>query len=216
MSGTSFLGAQVGRIEQTTTTYEDQVVDALTVSMKPARKDIQKAFDDWMDERFDINMKGGGLFSDKNLRSAEGVKITAVSSDNISLFVKTEELGDESIMTLFASHGLENYIERSELSAFSGLEELFDGFLSNYLPEYYQERVAEAQELLEDLRGDFTDTEDKISKNDKEIMKLQKENAELKEEMKSLEREIEAAEQKLEQRKDTRLKVWKEIGRKQN
>ena len=215
-SGANFLTAQVGRIESTTITYEDKAVDALTVTMKPARKDIQKAFDDWMDDRYDINMKGGGLFSDKNLRSAEAVTIPAVSPDNISLFVRTEERGGESTMTLFASRGLENFIGKREMSAFAGLEDVFDSFLSYYLPEYYQERVAEAQEMLADLRDDFSDKEEKISKNDKEIKKLQKENAELREELKSLERDINAAERTLDKRKDTRREVRRKMSSRGN
>ena len=205
--GVNHLSAQVGRITSTSISYEEQMVAALTVSVKPARKDIQQAFDDWLDDRYDVNMKGGGLFGDKNLRSAEAIMIPTISAENISLFVRTEERGGKTHMTMFASRGLGNFIGLNEEKAFSGLEEVFDGFLSFYLPEYYEERVVEAQEALAELRDEFSDTERDITKNEKEIKKLQVENAELRQELKSLERDIDAAERLLEKRKDARLAV---------
>lgn len=203
--------AQVGRIEETTIEYEKQRVDALTVTMKPERKDIQKAFDDWMDDRYDINMKGGGLFSDKNFREAEAVNIPAISPDNVTLFSKTEERNGETRMTIFASRGLGNYIESSDYGAFTGLEDIFDGFLSTYLPEYYEDRVAEAREELEDLRKDLEDTRKDIEKNEKRIVDLQKENDEKRETVRNIERDITDAERVLDKREVLKREVRRQV-----
>lgn len=204
---TTCLSAQVGRIETTSISYEDQMVDALTVTIQPARKDIQNAFADWMDDRYDINVKGGGLFSDKNTRRAEAVNIPAISPDNISIFTRTEERGDQTRMTLFASRGLQNFIGQRETSAFRGLENVFDGFLSFYLPEYYEERVMEAQEQLQDLRDDLADTNNDIAKNEEDIKKLRNENEELRDTANKLEQEINTAERMLERRQQQRREV---------
>ena len=203
--------AQVGRIEQTTVEYEKQKVDALTVTIKPERKDIQKAFDDWMDDRYDINMKGGGLFSDKNFRTAEAVKIPAISPDNITLIVKTEEGKGETRMTIFASRGLGNFIEDGDYNAFTGLEDVFDGFLSSYLPEYYEERVAEAREALEELQEDLTDAQKVVRKNEEEIRDLEKENQKKRKEITELEGKISEAERMLKKREETRREVRRQV-----
>lgn len=203
--------AQVGRIERTKVEHADNRVEALTVTMKPERKDIQKAFDDWMDDRYDVKMKGGGLFSDKNMERAEAVVIPAISTDNITLFAKTEETDCETRMTLFASRGLGNYIGADEYKAFAGLENVFDGFLSDYLPEYYEERVAEAREELEELRKDVTDTEDDIADNEKKIEKLRGENLDKRKELIELEKKVSDARKMLEEREKQRRKVNRSV-----
>lgn len=205
------VSAQVGRISSTSLTYEKSQVDALTVTIQPERKDAQKAFDDWIDDRYDINMKGGGLFGDKNIRSAEAIIIPQISPDNITLFTKTETRGGETRMSIFVSKGLGNYLESSETLAFSGLENLFDDFLSNYLPEYHAERVAEAQEVLEELREEYADTEKDIAKNDEEIEELEQENAELRNTLSTLSRKVKEAERNLNRRKSTRREVKRAV-----
>jgi|AntRauTorckE5430_2_1112549.scaffolds.fasta_scaffold04007_4 cell division protein FtsB len=203
--------AQVGRIEQTIIQYDKQNVEALTVNMKPERKDIQKAFDDWMDDRYDISMKGGGLFSDKNIRTAEAVQIPAISPDKVTLISKTEERNGATHMSIFASRGLGNYIESDDYAAFTGLEDIFDGFLSTYLPEYYEERVAEAREELEDLRGDIEDVRKDINKNEEDIRDLQQENDDKRKEVIDLETKISGAEQLLRKREDIKREVRRQV-----
>ncbi|MEL7160741.1 MAG: hypothetical protein AAFN92_08285 [Bacteroidota bacterium] len=203
--------AQVGRIEQTTIEYEDARVDALAVTMKPERKEVQKAFDDWMKDRYDVKMKGGGLFGDKNFEMAEAIVIPAISSENISLMTQTEERNGETVMTLFASKGLGNYVEDSDYKAFSGLEDVFDAFLSNYLPEYYEERVAEAREMLEDYQKDYDKAQEDVTDNEEEIRDLQQENEELRTEMKQLQEKIAEAEKTLNMRRDIRREVDREV-----
>lgn len=203
--------AQVGRIERTTADYEKQRVDALTVTMKPERKDIQQAFDDWMDDRYNINMKGGGLFSDKNTRRAEAVIIPAVSGEKITLYTVTEERSGETQMTIFASRGLGNFVDNGDYRAFTGLEDVFDSFLSSYLPEYYAERVSEAREVLEDLRKDLTDAKDDFAKNEEKIRDLERDNDKLRTEMSDLEKQIYEAEQTLNKREKTNDEVRREV-----
>lgn len=203
--------AQVGRIEQTTIQHDKKSVDAVTVTMKPERKDIQKAFDDWIDDRYDIDMKGGGLFSDKNMRRAEAVNIPAVSTENITLYANTEEKNGETRMTIFASKGNGNYFDDNDASAFIGLESIMDNFLSSYLPEYYEERVAEARKELEDLRKDYADTQDDIDDNEKKIEKLQKENQEKRKEMTDLEKKVADAEAMVKEREKMRGKVNRSV-----
>ena len=204
--------AQVGRIQQTTVEYDDRMVDALTVTLTPERKDAQKAFDDWIDDRYDINMKGGGLFSDKNIRSAEMVRIPAISTDDITLVARTEERGGETRMTLFAMKANGNSVEAEDYRAFSGIEDVFDGFLSDFLPEYYEERVAEAREELEDLKKDFGKHQEDITDNEDKIKKLQKENEEHRREMTDLDRKIKDAERQLEERQAARRAVNRSVG----
>lgn len=203
--------AQVGRIEQTSIDHDKSRVDALTVTMKPERKDIQKAFDDWIDDRYDINMKGGGLFSDKNMRQAEAVNIPAISTDNITLYTMTEEKNGESRMTIFASRGLGNYFKSSDYPAFTGLEAIMDNFLSSYLPEYYEERVAEATEELEDFRKDQKKAREDITDNEKKIKKLQEENEKLREQVSDLDIKIMDAEKMLTKRKEIKREVKRQV-----
>ncbi len=203
-------GAQVGRIQETTLEVDDRRVDALVVNLKPERKEVQDAFDDWMKDRYDANMKGGGLFSSKETRRAEDIIIPAISGDRINLRTRTEEQGDESRMYLYADRG-GNFIDRGDYRAFTGLENIFDSFLSFYLPEYYEERVAEAQEELSDLQDDLEDNEKDYRKNEEEIADLQEENRELLEKREELSRKIQDAERALRERESMRSTVGREL-----
>ncbi len=201
------LSAQIGDITPSSIVYEKEQVDVLSVTIQPERKDVQKAFDDWLDDRYDINMKGGGLFGDKNIRSAEGVTIPGISPENITLFTETEARGGATRMSIFASKGLENYIDRTETQAFAGLQNLFDDFLSSYLPEYHNQQVAATQERLQDLREAFAETEEDIVKNENRIEKLQQENVEFRTNLRELTRKIEAAQRELSERKSKRRSI---------
>lgn len=108
-----------------------------------------------MKDGYNINMKGGGLFGDKNLRTTEGVVVSSISSDRINFFTKTNTQGGETKRYLFVSRGLQHYIQPSEIEAFDGKEALFADFLASYLPDYYQQRVNEAVVAQEDLRKDL-------------------------------------------------------------
>lgn len=201
------LQAQTDRIQYTTLEYEDQRVDALSIDIQPGRKDVQDAFDDWMKDRYDVKMKGGGLFGDKNMETSEAATIPTISSDNISILTKTEEFNGYTRMTLFASRGLNNFVDRENFTAFSGLETLFDSFLSDYLPNYYEERVAEAEEALSDLQEDYDDVEKDIRKNEEDIEKLQSENVELRNELEELRRKLNDAQDTLRKRRSARQEI---------
>jgi Skp family chaperone for outer membrane proteins len=209
--GTPLASAQSLGIRSTTVEYEKEQVPALQVSVMPPRKDLQDAFEEWIQDTYDINMEGGGLFSDKNLRRAEGVILAPVSADKINLFTKTVEQRASTTMYLFASKGLGNYFTRQDEAAFAGLERVFDEFLGSYLPEYYEMRITEATETLEDLRDDLDDLRNDIQDNEEEIRKLKKENIDLEEEVRELESAIREAENNLQQRRNARQRVIQKV-----
>lgn len=210
--GTSLpVVAQSTTIRSTTVEFEKQQVPALRASITPPRKDLQDAFEDWMDDTYDINMKGGGLFSDKEIRSAEDISLAPVSSDRINLFTKTIASKNETNMYLFAARGSQRFIGPDEATAFAGLEQIFDDFLSYYLPEYYAERVAEAKEELEDLQDDLKDLRDDIADNEEKIQQLRKENIDLESEAGELEKAIRDAEALLEKRRNTQQRVNRQL-----
>jgi predicted ribosome quality control (RQC) complex YloA/Tae2 family protein len=194
-------------IRETTVEYDKNRVPALMVSITPQRKDLQKAFDDWMDDSYDVNMKGGGLFSDKNIRQAEGVTLTPVASEPITFYTKTVSNNNTTEMYIFAARQGGDYIQRTNTTAFAGMERIFDDFLSSYLPEYYEERIAEATEALEDLRKDLKDAREDIRDNEEKIRDLRQENLDLEEEARQLENNIRTAEEELRQRREARNRV---------
>lgn len=202
--------AQVGRIQESTITEDKQRVDALSVIVQPERKDMQKAFDDWMDDRYNINMKGGGLFANKRTRNAEDVIIPAIDADPITFMTRTETVGEETRMYIYASRN-GNFIDRADYKAFTGMENIFDSFLSSYLPEYYEERVEEAREELEDLRDELADAEEDFADNEEKIAKLQKENRKLEDKQANLRQQIADAEKAVTRRQEMRTEVQREL-----
>ena len=207
-SATAF--AQVGRIQESTVEYDKTRADALMVTLQPDRKDVQEAFEDWMDDRYDIKLKRGGLFANKRTQKAEDVIIPAISSEPITFMTKTEGAGEDTRLYVFAMRG-NNPIDRADYKAFTGMENIFDSFLSSYLPEYYEERVAEAREDLEDLQKDLREAQDDMADNKEKIAKLEAENRELTEKQEMLRKQIAEAETAVRTREEMRTEVKREM-----
>lgn len=202
------LAAQLPEVRSALVSYEKENVTAWTTKVPADRKTTQNAFSDWIDERYQINMKGGGWFGNKNIRTAEEVKLPAVANFPVSLIVRTEENPNgTSRMALFALRPGSNGKDITDERAQSALQSIFDSFLTDWLPTYYAEREAAAREKLEDLRETFTDREEAVADNTEEIEALRKENEELRREMEQLRGQIERANATLKERSNARQAV---------
>jgi predicted ribosome quality control (RQC) complex YloA/Tae2 family protein len=206
------ISAQSNQMQTTKAEYNDRQVDALSIDIRPSRKEVQKAFSDWMKERYDVKMKGGGLFGDKNLEESEAVVIPTISPDNISIITQTNEMNGMTQMTLFASRGLGNFVDRSREDAFMGLEKLFDAFLSDYLPEYYDQRVTEAEKALADLEKEYEGVERDIEKNQSDMQELRKDNEKLRANLDAIRSQLRKAQNELRARRSNRAQAPAKIG----
>lgn len=202
---TAFIGldGQTVSVENSTVIYEKQTIPAVKVTMDPTPDKVKEEFRDYIKDRYDVKMKGIGFLSNKETMSAEQVTVTSVSPNTMDFYTKVVDNGQRTEMYVFGKFGYDMYISRDKYpSEYNNLKEIAVAFAKDFLPDYYQNRVDEAEEMLTDLRKDRNKLTDDIADNEKKIKELQKETEDKKRELTQLEENIKDAESQLGDRRD--------------
>jgi len=197
------INAQNLTVENATVNIEDKQVPAVKVVMSPAPDKVKDAFRDYINDKHDVKMKGIGFLSNKDVLTAEAVQIPAITSNNMDFKAKIVENGDNTEMYVIGTLGYDiNISPDNYRMEYRAMKNITVNFLNEFLPEYYQERVDETQDMLSDLRDDRNDLRDDLADNKEEIADLEKKNRELNAELTSTETKIKEAEMKLDNRRN--------------
>lgn len=210
--GSSTLHAQRLIVDKGTIKHEKQARECIQITMEPMPKEVKKAWDDYLQDNFDVNLKGIGFLSNKDMLSAEGVLIPDVSDKKINLYTQVVERGNLTEMCVFASMGGNNYLSQTSYPLeFNRLQNTVEAFIGNFLPEHYRELVEDTEKNLEDLMKRKKDLADDIAKNREDIAKMEKENREKSREIVEIEDEIESLGNILRLRQNKRLEIDREL-----
>jgi len=200
------LNAIGQNIELTNATIEhnDAQRPCVQVTMKaPAPKPVKKAWEDFMDDEYDVNMKGIGFLSNKDILTAEKVQISALSEKQVNFYTQIVESGSSTKMCVFSSFGYDIYVNQDEYpEAYETMQQMTAQFLRTFLPEYYTEQIEVSQEKVTDLRDEVSDLEESLADNEEEIRKLQEENDELRKQLTEQKNQLRKAEQVLNTQQD--------------
>lgn len=187
------VSAQLPTPKASQVQFEGETRPSIQVTLEPEAKEVKKAWRDFVKENYDVKMKGIGLFVNRDVLSAEEVKIDKLSPQTIDFHTKVEETKEGTRMEIFAAKGYDIFVDPSKNpQEFKRMEGMLNAFLADYIPEYYSERVEEQSEQVNDL----ADTRDE---QEEEIIDKQEEIGSLKQEISDLEKAIEQGELNLEQ-----------------
>ncbi|XOV68748.1 MAG: hypothetical protein ACFHU9_06115 [Fluviicola sp.] len=185
--------AQVPAPKTSEVLYEDDMRPSLEVTVVPEPKEVKRAWHDFVKDNYDVDLDGIGLFSNKDILSAEEVKIEKLSSQHIDFMTKITATEGGTKMEVFAAKGYDIYIDPVENpEEFGRMDLMVRDFLADYIPAYYSEQIEDQSEEVEDLAK-------KRNKQKKEIDENEEEIAQLKEEIASLQDAIEQSEADLEE-----------------
>jgi cell division protein FtsB len=174
------MSAQNLELKNTNTTFNKNTYPCIEVFIEPHPDEVKDAWEDFIKDNYDIKMKGNGLFTDKDVLSAEQVNFNVVSNKQMDFYTRIVEDDKHTKMCVFGSFGYDIPISKKEFpNEYEAMENITSRFLKSYLPVYYNEWINKTQERLTDLQDDQKDMHDKIEKNKKEIEELTKENEEL-------------------------------------
>jgi len=193
--------------------YKGESIKTIDVILNPKVNTIKDKFEDWMDDNYDVDLDGKKLlFFNKEYLEANGVVISEVSDRKIDLKVKVDETTKGlTKLNVFASFGYNNWItEERNPSEFEALRGIVYDFVSEYLPEYYLEKVEESNEKLDDLSESRSNLKDEVKENQEDISKLEKENEELMAKLKANQEKID----KWNAKKNKRTKEYKSVRKK--
>lgn len=206
--------AQNLTVENAMVTINDKQVAAVKVIMNPSPAKVKDEFRDFIKDKYDVKMKGIGFLSNKDILSAEGVQIPAITSKNMDFKAKVVENGDNTEMYVFGMLGYDvNISPEKYRDEYRAMKNITISFLNEFLPEYYQDRVDETQDMLSDLRDDRNDLRDDIANNKEKITDLQKENKKLNADLTETDTKIKDAEMKLNKRQDNLQKVNSQLNK---
>jgi DNA repair exonuclease SbcCD ATPase subunit len=204
--------AQLPNLREAVIQYEKDSYPCIKVTLEPETKAVKEAWEDFMNKKYNVNVKGTGLFTNKDVMTAEKVTLKKISDKQMDLFAEIVEEKDLTSFSLFGRLGYDIPIRPENHPAeYQGLRTLTLEFLNEYLPDYYKERIKEREKQLKDLEKERKDVEKSLADNRKEIEKLEKENRELEQQLKEMENAIQEARKKRDEKEAESKKVLRAI-----
>lgn len=195
-----------------TIVHEDAPRQCLVVVVEPESKTLKKAWEDYLNDHYDIKLKGIGFLSNKDLLSAEEVNIAPISSKTLDFYTHIIEAKNGSEMKVFAAHGYDLYINQQDTPAeYAAMKEILIAFLKDYLPKYQQEMVENKEDAVKELMEEKEDIKENIVDNTNEIKELEEEIKELKAKLNSNNTKLEDAEKALKEQKAKMKATKKEL-----
>ena len=92
-------------IKDATVEYEDKSRPSLSVTISPDTKEVKKKWKDFMDDKYDINVKGIGFLTNKDVLTSEQVTIDKITNKQIDFYAKVVESDDQTRLDIFAAPG---------------------------------------------------------------------------------------------------------------
>lgn len=186
------LSLQVSAQEVVFTTesvvYDGKERMSVSTIIAPEPDVVKEAFEDWMKDEYDVKMKGSGLFTDKDVLTAEEAKVSVISPKFIDFYARSVPSGDQTQFSVFASFGYNVHIEPETYpQEFAAMQDLHYAFVSEFLPQWYQEQIGDTEEVVADLSDDIESFKDDMDKNLKDQAELREEMEEMKQSLQQTE-----------------------------
>ena len=176
--------SQQFEITQTDYPYEGKIYESVHLSINADKDDAKKAWNSFIQDLYNVDIKGYGLFAKKDELKTELIPMSFLSSEALVLHTHFSSATQGSEIVVYASRPNGNLLSKEVDSlTFENLESLTEEFVSYFLPDYHRERV---DMMSEDYRDILNDIEDKK----KEVVEKTNKIEALEAEIKSLEREI--------------------------
>ncbi|MEN0051093.1 MAG: hypothetical protein AAF806_28780 [Bacteroidota bacterium] len=203
---TCFAYAQVIPVNSTIK-HNKEERSCLMVRIEPEAKEVKKAWEDYLNDKYDFKLDGIGLLANRDMLKAEKVMIDDISNKAMNLYTEVVEDGDQTRMKVFAAYGYDFYIDEGTLPLeYTALRNIFEDFLKTYLPDYYEKGIEETEELIADLRNDREDLSKAIENDEERIKELEQEIKDMKKQLENNRRKLVDAALSLE-KKEGELKV---------
>ncbi|NNC82949.1 MAG: hypothetical protein HKN79_05180 [Flavobacteriales bacterium] len=183
--------------------HDEELREGHTVSLTIPAEASKEQLEDFMDDRYDVNLKGGGLFSNKDVLSAEEISIPALYPESMDLYFRVIPVGNESKVKVTARDSGDTYFGASHMNTtFEALGRILNDYSIYAENRFYTDRLNERQEQVEDVMKDIQKNEEDIEKNKSKIQDNLDENAEMESENRKMSAEIEDLEKDLKKLKE--------------
>ena len=173
------------------------------IHLDPEPKTLKKAWKNYLDDEYDVSLKGIGFLANKDLLSAEEVVLKTIANDPLNLYTHIVEDVNGSEMKFFVELKSNVYANDTDHRfEFRAMRDILQDFLADYLPAYYNGRVKDAEKRLVELADEREDLKKNIARDSEKIEELQNEIEQRQLELESNQAKLDLAESKLEARKE--------------
>ena len=182
------------------------------VHLDPEPKTLKKAWNNYLDDKYGISLKGIGFLTNRDLLSAEEVVVKTIANDPLNLYTHIVEDVNGSEMKFFVELKSNVYANgTNHRYEFRAMRDILEDFLAEYLPTYYHGRVNDAEERLVELAEEREDLKKKIARDSERIEELQSEIEQRQLELESNQSRLELAESKLDARKEKLERIREQL-----
>jgi len=205
------LEAQDLTVSDGYTEYDDVKRPAVKVILEPSTKAVKKAWRDWMEDRYDVDVDGFGFLKNKDVLKIEGQRVSAISDKKMDVYARFDKKGDYTEMYIFGDYGYDILVEPGyeENNDYNRMRTMTYNFLNEYLPGFYEEKVEEKEDMVNDLQDDYEDAKNELAENKKEIKELNQKNEELVKRIATYEEDILAEKEVLKERREEFKEIQK-------
>ncbi len=182
-----YTQAQTFGVQDATIIYKGKARPSIQAVVEPDPTDVKKAWDDFLKDNYDVNLKGIGLFANKDILTAEDVRIGRIDQEPIDLFTRIIPQGNMSKINLFMRVRKGKYLGPDNMPVdYNSMKAVFKNFLRSYLSNYYletfndlQDEINEIEKNRIDLLEDNSKLVEDIQKNETAIAEMTQENEQM-------------------------------------
>ena len=168
------LSAQQFDIVETDYPHEDKVYEAIKISIDAEKDEAKEAWNDFIQDEYDIDVKGYGFFVKKDELKTEPIPTSFLSPETRIMHTHFAEKDGYTQLYIYATKSDDTpVIGTSDTLALSNLESISEEYISYFLPAYYEEKAIEMTEYFEEVTEDIEDMESEVSESQEEIRELQ-------------------------------------------
>ena len=176
---------------------------AVHVSMMADKDDAKSAWNDFIQDEKDVDIKGYGLFQKKDQLYTELTNFDDLASTPVALYAKFMGTDRNVDMRLYLRESNTDTTLRSEPKLYGNLADMAHEYVAYFLPEYYDNKVEATQEEYNDIQKNIEDLNQDIVDRKNKINELKIKINELDEELRQKDSELYQIIDELEKRKVT-------------
>lgn len=166
------IDAQTFRIDSSEVSFENKLRPCLEVKYDASPKTVKKGWEDYMKKNYKIKIKGIGLFTDKDIVSAEDVMINLIGDKRMNMYARVTDIPGGSEMKYFMSFGYDFFIGPDNYAKeFDGMHKLLNDFSIKFLNDYYGDEISSALNKIKGYEKDIKKKNKEIANNIKKSKK---------------------------------------------
>lgn len=145
----------------------------LSATVDPSSDELKDAWVDYLAKHHQVKLKGSGFMTNKDVLTAEKIILTNVSPKAMDLNTEIIQVEEQTSMKLFAAFGYDIHVNNADYpTEYAALKKLMSDFLNEYIPKYYNDKIAVHQKEVSGFTKDQGKLTKSIDKNTKSIGKM--------------------------------------------